>query len=406
MHTLSGFFQKYLPQPDKAQTTISPIDIQEISFTNSTIQLHDQRLTPQWQAEVANFAGTIKNIHSKRGSGKSPFSFTGKLDDIPFTIDGAVDVFADKDNGNVLFSLEKYPLASFHSQLAKRTDVDTGNGEFSLTLDSRWQDGRYRSFGNVVLADIKPIDVTSDSALPLALLAGNDNTFQLDFDFSRNKPVAQTTLFDEILASFQKQLIKSAVSPLLLASGDFTDLIGNEFVEFRPGEFMPTEKGRNMLIRYGALLIAHPQVGLVLSGGVHQTIDRSAMKQRLTTMEQQRVDQENEKLFAKWQEKKALYEKNLAEQQKKMAAGGNITELDIPADVLAGFKPIQPVPVVVNEAMLLELRQNRFNIISEYLTGQAEPPSKRISIITPDILAENPTSTGPAVTINLMAVSQ
>jgi hypothetical protein len=61
---------------------------------------------------------------------------------------------------------------------------------------------------------------------------------------------------------------------------------------------------------------------------------------------------------------------------------------------------------VVNEAMLLELRQNRFNIISEYLTGQAEPPSKRISIITPDILAENPTSTGPAVTINLMAVSQ
>jgi hypothetical protein len=144
----------------------------------------------------------------------------------------------------------------------------------------------------------------------------------------------------------------------------------------------------------------------VLSGGVHQTIDRAAMKQRLTTMEQKRVEQENEKLFTKWQEKKTLYEKNLAEQQEKMKAGGNILVQDIPADILAGFTPIQPVPVLIDDAMLLELQQNRMDIISEYLTSQASLSPERISIVTPDSLAENPQSTSPGVTIALKAVNQ
>lgn len=411
MHALAEILKKYVSRADnqaadKAQITVSPIDIQEISFTNSTIQLHDHRLTPEWQAEIADFAGKISNIRSIGTSGESAFSFTGKLDRIPFTIDGAMDAMADEDNGAFRFSLANYPLASFHQQLTVQTDVDTSNGEFSLALDCRWQDGKYRSSGNVVLADVKPLEAASESALPLALLTGDDNTFQLDFDFFRNQPVAQTTLFNELLASFQKQIVKSAVSPFLLASGDFTDLIGNEFVEFRPGEFTLTDKGRDVLIRYGALLIAHPHVGLVLSGGVDQTIDRAAMTQRLTTIEQQRVEQENEKLFTKWQEKKTLYEKNLAEQQKKMAAGGDIVVQDIPADILAGFTPIQPVPVVVDAAMLLELRQNRIKLISEYLTSQAALQDERISVVTSDGLSENPENSGSAVTIALTAISE
>jgi hypothetical protein len=410
MHSLAEIFKKYLPQvdkkaADKANIAVSPIDIQEIFLTNSTIQLHDHRLSPVWQAEIADFAGKIGDIHSTPGSGKNVFSFTGKLDDTPFTIDGTMDALAEQDNGTFRFSLAKYPLASFHQQLTAQTDVDTGNGEFSLTLNSRWQEGKYRSSGNVVFTDVQPLDATSDSALPLALLTGDDNTFQLDFDYSRNQPVAKTTLFDEILTSFQKELIKSAVSPLLLATGDFTDLIGNEFVEFQPGEFMLTDKGRQVLIRYGALLIAHPHVGLALSDGVHPIIDRSAMKQRLTTMEQRRVEQENEKLFAQWREKKIRYEKNLAEQQKKMATAGNILEQDIPADVLARFTPIQPVPVVVDETMLLELRQKRINILAEYFTSQAASQPDQISIATLDHLPEKPQSSGPAVTIALTAIT-
>lgn len=411
MQYLADFFQKYLPavdrrSPGNQRTAISPVDIQEISFTNSTIAIHDHRLTPDWQAEVVDFAGKIKDIHSTTASGKSVFSFTGTLDDSPFTIDGTMDPFAQKTNGTFHFSLEDYPLASFHKQLFSKTDVDTSNGELKLTLDCTWQDQQYISSGNLIFVDVKPVDATSDSALPLALLTGDDHTFQLPFTFSRTEPVAKTTLFDELLTSFQTLVIKGSVSPLLLATGDFTDLIGNEFVEFRPGQFMLSETGREMLIRYGALLITHPHVGLVLSGGIDQKIDRLALKKNLTTVEQQRIEKENEKLFKKWQEKKTLYEKNLAEQQKKAGPGGKIVEQDIPSDVLAGFTPIRPEPVVVDEAMLLELAQKRLDILYQHFTTQLVLQPGRISIVTPDSLAgqsENPTN---GVTITLKAISR
>jgi hypothetical protein len=411
MSYLTDFFQKYLPSanrksPGKSPTTFSPVDIREISFSNTKISIHDQRLIPDWQAEVIGFAGKIQDIQSTTGTNKTTFSFTGKLDDTPFTINGAIDPFAKENNGTFRFSMENYPLASFDKQLAAKTDVDISNGKFKLALDCIWQDRQYKRSGNFTFIDVKPIDVTSDSALPLALLMGDDNTLQLHFDFNETEPVAKTTLFNEMLTSFQRQVVKGSVSPLLLATGDFTDLIGNEFVEFRPGEFMLADKSRDVLVRYGALLEAHPHVGLVLSGGIDPKIDREAMNQQLTALEQQRVEKENQRLFNIWQEKKDLYEKNLEEQQQKVEPGGKIVEQDIPSDVLVGFKPIRPEPIVVSKAMLLELGQKRINILYEHFTTQLGLQPGRISVATPEDLpgkSESPTS---GVSITLQAISR
>jgi hypothetical protein len=412
MAYLTDFFQKYLPSaksqsPGKPQTTFSPVDIQEISFSNTKISIQDQRLIPDWQAEIIGFAGKIQDIQSVTATNKkSTFSFTGKLDDTPFTINGVMDLFAKENNGTFRFSMENYPLKSFEKQLAAKTDIDTGSGKFKLILDCIWQDQQYKRSGNFTFIDVKPIDVTSDSALPLALLTGDDNTFQLHFDFGETEPVAKTTLFNEMLTSLQRQVVKGSVSPLLLATGNFTDLIGNEFVEFRPGEFILADKSREVLNRYGALLEAHPHVGLVLSGGIDPKIDREAMDQQLTALEQQRVEKENQRLFNIWQEKKDLYEKNLAEQQKKVEPGGKIVEQDIPPDVLVGFKPIRPEPIVVSKAMLLELGQKRIDILFQHFTTQLGLQPGRISVVTPENLPGESESATSGVSIALQAIGR
>ncbi|NOR24019.1 MAG: DUF748 domain-containing protein [Desulforhopalus sp.] len=428
MHYLQDFFQNYLStddylptddkrppddkrSPDETRITISPVDIREISFTNSKINIHDNRLTPDWKAEVTDFAGKIKDIHKTTATSKSVFSFTGKLDDTPFAIKGEIDPFAQKTNGTFHFSLENYPLASFHKQLLSETDLDTSNGEFKLTLDCTWQDQQYMNSGTIDLIDIDLIDIeppatTSDLALPLALLRGTDDTLQLRFDFLRTAPVAKTSLFDELLTSFQRQIIKGSVSPLLLATGDFTDLIGNEFIEFQPGEFMLSEPGRKVLTRYATLLIAHPHVGLVLSGGIDKRIDSMGMKERLKVIEQQRVEKENEKLFLRWQEKKTLYEKSLEEHQDKAETNDKFIEQDIPTEILTGFTPIQPAPIVIDEAMLLELAQKRIDILYQYFTDQFALQPGRLSIVKPDSLAgesERPTN---GVIITLKAINR
>ncbi|MCP4337901.1 MAG: hypothetical protein GY799_03220, partial [Desulfobulbaceae bacterium] len=243
-------------------------------------------------------------------------------------------------------------------------------------------------------------------ALPLALLTRPDGTLQLNFNISRTAPVAKTTLLDELHTTFQRQVIKGTVSPFLLATGDFTDLIGNEFVEFRPGEFMISDTGRKVFTRYAALLVSHPHVGLVLSGGIDKRVDSQAMKERLIVIEQQRVEKENEKRFNIWQEKKNLYEKNLEQQQKIAGPNTKFVEQDIPTDVLAGFTPIQPEPIEVDEAMLLELAQNRLDILYQHFTTQLALQPGRLSTVTPDSLnngTEKPTN---GVTITLKVINR
>ena len=270
---------------------------------------------------VNDLSGSIKEIHATAATAKSAFSFSGKLDDSPLLVSGKTDFFSEKANGALHYSLENYPLASFHKQLSSKTEVDTSKGEFQLTLNSTWRNQHYISSGTLVLADLEPVTTTSDVALPLALLTQPDGTIRHSFNFSRTAPVAKTALLDELFSSFQRKIIKGTVSPFLLANGDFSDLIDNEIVEFLPGEFMLSETGREVLARYATFLSSHPHVGLVLSGGVDQKIDRAAMKERLSEIEQQRVEKENTKLFNLWQEKKTQYEENLIEQQKKAAEG-------------------------------------------------------------------------------------
>lgn len=413
MDQLAGFFKKYLPsanQPSsgKPKTGNTLVGIKEISFTNSKIQIQDQRLTPHWEGEVVDYNGKIQDIQSSPSS-ESAFSFTGQLDDTPFTIEGTVDLFADKNNGKLRFSLEDYPIASFHEQLAPKTDINTSNGEFRATIDYAWQNQQLERAGNFVFNDISPVDATADSALPLALLKGDDNTFSLPIEFSSTKPVAQATLFDEVLTSFQRQVLKGSVSPLLLAQGDFTDLIGNDIIEFQPGQFMLTEKGREMLLRYGTLLKSNPNIGLELSGGIYPKTDRPAMNQQLTAIEQQRIENENRKLFREWQDKKDTYERQLKEQREKSGTGGKIVEQNIPSEILTGFTPIRPEPVVVSEEMLLELRQKRINILYDYFTNQLALQPERLVVENEDLADETDNSIGnpsPGVSITLRAIIQ
>lgn len=350
-------------------------------------------MKPNWQGQVTEFTGNIKDIRRSAAATASDFSFIGKLDGMALSIQGTLDVFAKEQHGKFRVTLEDYPLASFQKQLSSQTDVDTGAGTFNLSLDAMWQDGQFRNTGSMVFSGVKPVSEKAESALALALLTGPENTFQLDFDFFRSVPVAKTVLAEEILTSLETKIVKASVSPLLLASGDFSDLIGNEYAEFQPGEAVLTDKGKETLIRYSALLMAHPYLGLLLSGGVDKQNDSEAITRQLEATERQRVDALNQKRFEDWQKRKAIYEKKLQEQPKKTGPDGKIVEVNMPPDILAGFTPVQPEPVVVKESTLLDLAQKRLNAVHEYFTEQLAVEANRITLSAPkrlsDILADN-----------------
>ena len=409
LHHFSQFMKTYFPLAKQVSDTVpeniaAPVTIEEISFTAGTIDIEDRRLTPAWTAENVSFAGSIKNIYATAAA-ESQFSFTGRLADSPFSVVGTVAPFNSLENGSLHFSLDSLPLSSFSKQFAEKTALDISGAQVSLLLDDSWQEQQYVSEGKLSLKGLKPRAASSDLALPLALLSDSSGTVELPFIFTRSTPVAQTSLAEELYWQMEHLLVKGRVSPLLLAAGNFTDLIGNESIDFHPGESILTDSGQATLSRYAELLLAHPQAGLILSGGLDQEIDSQAMQQSLRAVEQQRVDRENEKLLQQWQEQNTLYQQKLTELQDR-GADEKVFEQDIPPAVLNDFKPLSPRPVQIDDEMLLELAHKRIDTVYQYLTVENEVAPEQLSTVFPESLAGQAQGSGSGVTITLTAITQ
>ncbi len=388
LQQLAAFFQQNIPtavrEPqadDKNHATLSPVDIQEIRLNQGSVFIEDTRFKPKWKADVTDFTGTIKAITSAATPAVSELSFTGKLQESPFSIQGDLNVFAKDPNGKFHLTLDGYPLSALHEQLAPQTDVDTKHGFFKLQRDGGWQDGQFLHNGSLVFSGVRPVSEKADSALTLALLNGPDEMFTLDFEFAGLQPAGNTVFIDEILSHFQTKVIKTSVSPLLIASGDFSDLIGNEAAEFVPGELALSDNGREVLSRYIALVEAHPHVGLELSGGTDRDIDGPALKLQLEALEAKRIEAENQKRSEIWRQEKALFDRQVAESQKKPAAKGKIAENTIPPAVLKDFIPLQAKPVTVDDGMLLDLAKKRAQVVLQTLASQLALQPERVTIV-------------------------
>jgi len=373
----------YKKNQTKKNITIASFDVQEILVKKGRIQVKEQRMSPVWQGSITQLAGKITDIHSARTSVKSQFKLSGKLDDSLFTVEGESDFFSKEKNGSFSFNLSDFPIAGFYDQLTSLTDIDTSKGTFSVTQNSQWEDNALSSSGSVIFKGIEPESQTSESTLPLALLTNDENTFSLDFSFTEQEPTSSSVLLDKMIARFNKLIIKSSVSPLLLAAGDFTDLIGNEFAEFKAGEDLLTRKGSKTVARYSALLATNPNIALSISGHFDRTIDTAAMKKILETAEAERVTAINRKRFKKWQEQKKAYAEMFEKQKEKLLKEGKIAEQDIPPKFLQEFIPVQAEKIIVTEAMLTDLADKRVSVVYQYFTNQLTLETERIIITEP-----------------------
>jgi len=390
MHQFASFLQQHLdppgnhtpPENETTKVTSPSVDIKEIQLHKGKILIHDTRLKPAWKEEITDFSGTLTNIQSTTPGINSPFSFSGKLQESPFTLNGEMDVFLKEENGKFHMNLDECPLALFQKQLAPMTDIDLSSGSFNLLFDGAVQNDSFKNSGTLSFSQVKSLSLKSDTALALALLTDQDEGFQLNFDFARTAPLGKTIFLEEILSFFQTKVVKASVSPMLLASGDFSDLIGNESAEFEPGKTTLTDKGREVVARYAILLATHPRLGLELSNGLDKDIDAPAIKEHLEIQEQIRVEGENQKRFAAWQEEKALFDQKVAEQQKKSA--GKVkppSDLSNQPAMLKEYIPLQAKKININDTMLLDLAKNRSQWLSQYLIEQLAIAPERLTII-------------------------
>lgn len=379
---LSGFFQKHFQPSGKSGAAAGKLpflEVQLINISTASVQLKDNRLTPPWSGNIEGLRGSIEKLSSDPASQGAPYTLNGLLESVPFSLTGAVHLFNLNQKGNAEFTLNNFPLSPYQQSLAKQLEIEAGKADVSVAIKSSWENGLMTEDATLEVHNVTPKSAKAESSLALALLTDTENHFTLSLKSEQQFEKSRQSLVNEGIAAFQKLTLKAAVSPLLLAGGDFSDLVGEENAEFHPGQIVLSDKGQQSIARFSSLLTTHPNIGLTVTGSADSVIDEEAMRKDLEEAEQQRVIAENLKRNADLETAIAEYMRKANEKAKAAAKNGAIVEQKIPADLYKRYAPINPQKVVIDKAMLRNLATERARVIVELFTKQLAVAPERIS---------------------------
>lgn len=288
------FFSENLPSLKYGEksinnVSISPINIQRIIFDEGIQTIEDSRYSPSLKTTAAITKCIITDLNSSRKNAKTKISLNGTFANSPLFIEAELDLFHPGSAGSFELNLTDLPIPTFSEQLQGFPELSNESGTADLVVQGNISAEEYTQKAAITLDGLQPTNLNSNIALAIALLSSQSNKLHVDIEEKVELDEPTPAIYDSVILNLQTLAIKASVSPLLLATGDFTDLIGNETVEFEPGEFMLTPEGRETLNRYAALLIEHPRIGLRLNGGLNLAIDQPALTGQLENAEQKEL---------------------------------------------------------------------------------------------------------------------
>ncbi len=360
----SNFFRELFPPAETGKSSKEPaspdLEIKAITMADGTAIYKDIRLVPPWQQEIAGFSGRIQNISRSATSSPAEYSFTGTLSGRRMTLSGTMDLFADKLFAQSTLSVSGVPIALYKAQLTPLLSLDTDKGSFDLTLMDVVQKGHETGEAQYLFHGLSPISPSSDTALPLALLADKNDTFTAHVPLTGTEE--QQPVLSDTVTFFKRLIVKSLVAPLLLTNDNFSRLASDDTPDFIPGKKVLTEKGKAKLTLYKDLLDAHPRLGIEIFGMADLDSDKKVLQQDLTEAENKRVEEENKRRAREWNQLNS--QKSQTGQQK------TIVEKNIPPDLLAKYAPIFPKKVIVSDQDMQNLATQRTTSAYDFFTQQ------------------------------------
>ena len=405
--SLLDFLGKLLPAPAKsgAKADVLPtMKIQRVAIASGNIDYADERLNPTWKGRITSVSGTLDNLIGTSDASASSFSLTAQLDTIPFTLEGAFHPFERNRPGQATLSLSNYPLPAFKDQLTHLLAIDPNQGNFTLLEKSSWQDGLVSESCEMQFSNVHPASKDADTALTLALLNNDDHQFSLTCGSQQKLEQQGTSLFSEAITIFRKMMVKASLSPYLLATGEFSDLVDQSYAEFLPGRAQLTGQGQEVLTRFSNLMSAHPDLKLVVTGSADARIDGAVLKQKEEQAQEQRVSEENKRRSEALEKAREKRRRQLSKAGQGNAEEAPIVEQNIPADQLSLYAPIKEQPVIINRDKLEHLARERAQYIVDFFVHRLGLQPARIQTAEQPRITDSPDALGNRVPFALSTV--
>ncbi len=364
-----------------------PVVISKTVIKNGFVQSIDKRLTPQWETTFSDITGHVNNF-SSRGDSVCSFSFGGEFEGTALTLSGTTTLLSSTPKNVLNLKIRDFPIVSFNKQLKSMPfTVDKATVSLDSTLTEK--KGDFSSSTQMLITNLQADSISSDTALALALLKDSDNTFPMNIQI-KNKA---RSLLNETVASFQTTTIKASYAPLLL-DHNFKDLQGKFLIPFQAGTTSIDDIGMHTLTRYADLLIDHPGLGLTITGMADTLIDGGFLIKNREEIELQRVDTAN---AIGRMEYRTQQQATRVEHPTK-----GLQEEDITND-LAGFIPLVPEPVQIDDMVLLDLAQERSLIVYDLYNENPAIAPEQMTIANQGVLSPDSPSNGVMITIKAIA---
>ena len=372
---LANFFQDLLSSDKKSSSRFvassSPVEIQKLSFEKASLEYTDTRIKPAWKVLFTDVSGSAADVYTVTGIQAGPVSVKGLVEGAPFTYTGKMALLDYTLAGESKFSVSNFPLAQLPKQISSKLDLDPDQGSLGCEVVDTWRDNNLDEKAKVLFRDVEALSTGGATSFALALLDNGQREYEYPLNSNRILDKPTQPLPVEAISAFQKVVARAASAPLSIASGNYSDLVGQEFVEFQPGKAVLTDNGKKAVARFAELLKKHPSLSLTLNGGVDTHADRDALKKELEKEELLRVEKENSRhLAGKHQGAGQQGGKPGKEGRAKNTQQGGVEQVDLHEPVGAGIA--KPQPVTVDAAALKELAESRAKLLFATMKAQKD----------------------------------
>ncbi len=341
------------------------LDIGHAAIEEGQLQYRDARISPPWQSEISSIDGTITNFSHSSSQTRMDYNLSGTVGGAPFTAKGAARPTEDGVEETVSLELSRLPLEALQEQLSTNIDLEYENSLLDVYFQKDKAAGP--SFATFTLASGAALASDSPTALTIALLS--DRKERLRESVMLTDP--DRPVFEQAVHHFQKQVIKSTVSPYLLLPEPYNLLGQNSTITFQPGTTELSDDGRRNLSLFGMLLTDYPLLKLIPAAVINPTTDGEALRRMLEQKENERIRLENNRLLLQWQQEHA-------EKAETPTENESIVEGIVEKD-LQEFTPITARPVTVDTTMLEQIGRQRLETVRDYLLQEHDIVSDNIS---------------------------
>ncbi len=384
INPISVFFRHvFLPEPDtNGHDTDSSLArfslaINRIDFSNGSISYQDNRLTPPLALGITDVNGSLNTVSYPIVKDDSRFKLNGSIEGSPFTMTGTGKLLQDPPEAEFTFNAPKLPLSLFSQQLSNKTGkIDMSSGSAKVQTFFVHNSTKQTLDATTAITGLTPPSPEAPSALALSMLSNSSGDIVVSSQTATTKE--GKPLLTDLLRHFSTSLVKISINPMLIAVEQFGDLVAEQTISFQPGSSDITGQGSERLNRFGEFLASYPFVRLRLTGLVDETTDKRALYEKGIAEEKKRVDEENLKRRKAWQQKNEEEQKKRASLQSQ--TNGQINETDLPLTEIEPFTPIRPARITVTAKTLTELAKEREQNVYDYFTITLGQSDKRIVI--------------------------